>query len=175
LHRWRNDVTLPIHTLLKQGIATNENIGFLIAAARRRITQAVGGQVRRYRLSPRQFWILVAVYEHRGSSLKELATHLRMDEPTASRVVFALRRRKLLEVRDDAADRRRSRLYLGASGRVLARELHALASFIRDAVTRGLTGSEREALRASLRKIIANMDRFPSGNGASNGAREGRA
>lgn len=149
--------------LLKQAIASNEHIGFLIAAARRRINQALGGRLRRYRLTPRQFWILIAVHEHPGFSLTEIVAHLRMDYPTASRVVFALRRRRLVAVREDPKDRRRSRLYLGPVGATLAAELHEIAVSIRGAVTQGLSGSEREALRALLGTIIANMDRFHDG------------
>src|SRR5262249_39774418 len=93
----------------------------------------------------------------------EIVAHLRMDYPTASRVVFALRRRRLVEVREDTADRRLSRLYLGPVGAALAEELHGLATSIRGAVTQGLRGSEREALRALLGKVIANMDRFHDG------------
>ena len=68
----------------------DEHIGLLIGTVRRRIKQALGSRVRRYGLTPRQFWILVALYEHPGLSLRELAAHLRMDDPTASRVIFAL-------------------------------------------------------------------------------------
>jgi DNA-binding MarR family transcriptional regulator len=149
--------------LLKQGIAPNEHIGFLIAAARRRINQALGRRLRQYRLTPRQFWILIAIREHPGFSLTEIVAHLRMDYPTASRVVLALRRRRLVDVREDAEDRRRSRLHLGPVGAALGEELHGLATSIRGAVTQGLSGAEREALGALLGKIIANMDRFHNG------------
>ena len=150
--------------LLKQATPTNEHMGFLIAAARRRINQAVASRLRHYRLGPRQFWILVTVYEHPGFSLKELAAHLRMDDPTASRVVYALRRRALLEVRDDREDRRRSRVHLGPRSRRLGKELHALATAIRGAVIAGIGASEQRRLRVALHKVIANMDRFHNGN-----------
>jgi DNA-binding MarR family transcriptional regulator len=149
--------------LLKQGTASNEHLGFLIAAARRRINQAVTSRLRHYHLGPRQFWILVTVYEHPGFSLRELAAHLRMDDPTASRVVYALRRRGLLEVRDDREDRRRSRVHVGSRSRQLAKELHALATAIRGAVIAGLGPSEQRRLRAALHKVITNMDRFHGG------------
>jgi DNA-binding MarR family transcriptional regulator len=146
--------------LPKQEIAEEEHVGLLIGAVRRRITQALGSSVRRYHLTPRQFWIVVALYEHPGLSLRELAAHLRMDDPTASRVIFALMNRKLVQVKNDAADRRRSRLYLGPLGATLGKELHELATAVREATTEGLSVAERQALRTCLRKIIANMDRF---------------
>jgi len=138
----------------------DEPVGLLIGAARRRIRQALGSHARQYHLTTQQFWVLVTIYEHPGFSLGELAAHLRMDKPTASRLVFTLVKRKLVQVRDDAADRRRARLYLELAGTAVARELRELAAAVRAAVVRGFTAAELTALRTSLRKIITNMDRF---------------
>jgi DNA-binding MarR family transcriptional regulator len=87
-----------------------------------------------------------------------------MDTPTASRVVFALMNRKLVQVKADAADRRRARLHLGAPGVTLGQELLGLAGTIRAAIVQGLSASEQAALRQSLRKVIANMDRIQDGD-----------
>lgn len=138
----------------------DEHIGLLIAAVRRRIKQAVGSRVRRYDLTTQQFWILVAIYEHPGLSLGELAAHIRMDTPTASRVVFTLIQRKLVEARGDAMDRRRARLHLRPPGAALAADLHELARNVRAAVVQGFSAAEQVALRQALRKVIANMDRL---------------
>jgi len=150
--------------MIKSDMEVEEHIGLLIAAARRRIKQAVGSRVRGYDLTTQQFWVLVAIYEHPGFSLGELAAHIRMDTPTASRVVFALMNRKLVEVRDDAEDRRRARLHLKPAGAALAKALHALATATRAALVQGLSAAEQAALRISLRKIIANMDRLQDGD-----------
>lgn len=138
----------------------DEHIGLLIGAVRRRIKQAIGSRVRHYGLTTQQFWMLVAIHEHPGFSLGELAAHARMDKPTASRVVFTLMNRKLVEVRDDAADRRRARLHLRPPGAALASELIELATAVRAAVVQGLSAAEQAALRTALRKVIANMDHF---------------
>src|SRR5512144_1503291 len=130
----------------------DEPIGLLIGAVRRRIRQAVGSHVRRYHLTTQQFWVLVAIYEHPGFSLGQLAAHLRMDEPTASRVVAALMKRKLVQVKGDAADRRRACIHLRAPGAELGKELRALAMTVRAAVVQGLRPTEQAALRGSLRK-----------------------
>ena len=153
----------------------DEPIGLLIGAVRRRIKQAVGSHVRRYRLSTQQFWVLVAIHEHPGISLGELAAHLRMDKPTASRVVFTLMKRKLLQVTGHATDRRRACLHVGAAGAPLTKELHGLASAVRGAVTHGLTATELAALRRALRKIIDNMDRLQGGDAGQPDGRAPRA
>lgn len=144
----------------KQSLLRQEPIGLLIAAARRRIKQAVGSRARSYGVSPQQFWVLVALHERTGPSLRDLAERQRIDQPTASRVVAALARRKLVRVADDPEDRRRSRLRLTAAGRALASDLHALAVEVREALVTGLSAAEKDTLRALLRRVIANVDRF---------------
>jgi DNA-binding MarR family transcriptional regulator len=141
-----------------------EHIGLLIGAVRRRIKQAVGSHVRRFHLTTQQFWVLVTIYEHPAFSLGQLAAHLRMDEPTASRLVSALMKRKLVQIKGDAADRRRARLHLAPAGTVRAKELQDLATTVRAAMVQGLNQSELTALRSSLRKIVANMDDLQNGD-----------
>ena len=153
---------------------SEEHIGLLIGAARRRIKQAVGSRVRRYRLTTQQFWILVAIHERPGLSLGELAARLRMDKPTASRIVSALLERNLVEVRSHAADRRRACLHLGPPAAPLGEELHQLAARIRAAVVQKLSTAEQKALGASLRKIIASMDQLQHSDAGTSDRDDGR-
>jgi len=143
-----------------------EHIGLLIGAVRRRIKQAVGSHVRRYHLTTQQFWVLVAIHEHPGVSLGQLAAHLRMDEPTASRVVSALMKQKLVQVKGDAADRRRACVHLATAGAALGKELQELATAVRAAVVHGFSPAQLSALRGALRKIVANMDQLQNGDTA---------
>lgn len=145
---------------------TQEPIGLLVAVVRRRIKQAVSTMVREHDLSPQQFWTLVAIDRNEGVSLRELAEVQRMDQPTACRVVAALARRRLVHSGPDPADRRRSRLVLTPSGQSLADRLAPVAAAVRSAVEAGLTPSERAAVVAGLRKIIANLE---SSQGESGG------
>ena len=132
----------------------------LIAAIRRRLKQVVGVEVRPYGLSPTQFWVLNRIHEGEGPSLRELAEALYMDQPTASRVVSALSRQKLVRMEDDPDDRRRGRLVLTPKGRTLGQKLHPLALRIRTSVDAGLSPSEREALRTLLQKALSHVSKM---------------
>ena len=143
-----------------------EHIGLLIGAVRSRIKQAVGSHVRRYHLTTQQFWVLVAIHEPPGVSLGQLAAHLRMYEPTASRVVSALMKQKLVQVKGDAADRRRACVHLATAGAALGKELQELATAVRTAVVHGFSPAQLSALRGALRKIVANMDQLQNGDTA---------
>ena len=155
---------------------TQEPIGLLVAVVRRRIKQAVSTLVRDHKLSPQQFWTLMAIATHEGVSLRELAEVQRMDPPTACRVVTTLTRRRLVHSGADPADRRRSRLVLTPSGRSLADRLAPVATAVRSAVDAGLTPSERAAVVAGLQKVIANLEgsRAGSGNGSHAGGNGNR-
>jgi DNA-binding MarR family transcriptional regulator len=135
----------------------HEPAALLIAAIRRRLKQVIGAQVRGYDLTPTQFWVLNRVFEREGPSLRELADSLYMDQPTASRVVAALTRLKLVRIEDDLEDRRRSRIVTTARGRVLAQKLQRFAVEARTAVEAGLSPAERETLRALLAKVLAHL------------------
>jgi DNA-binding MarR family transcriptional regulator len=143
-----------------QPLSKQEPIGLLVAVARRRIKQAVGARVRPLRMTPQQFWVLLAVLESEGPSLGELAERLRIDQPTASRVVAALVRRRLVRVETSRLDRRRSRLLATAAGESRRAAIEALAAEIRVGLVADLADEEQAALRTGLRKIIANMERL---------------
>lgn len=146
---------------------TDEPVGLLIGAARRRIKQAVGRRARRLRLTPQQFWLLLAIQEERTTSLGALADRLRGDQPTASRVVATLVRRKLVRVEVDPRDRRRTLLACTPAGAAMKPQLAALAGEMRAAIVDGMDAAEQDVLREGLRKVIANMDRLENGGAAA--------
>lgn len=152
-----------------QSLQKQEPVGLLIAAARRRIKEAVGRRVRPHGLTHQQFWLLVALHEGARPSLGQVARRQRIDAPTASRVVALLRGRGLVRVDTDPADRRRSRLGLTPRGAALAARVSPLARQVRSAVVRGLASREVDGLRRLLRRVMTNMDRFEEGAARSTG------
>jgi MarR family transcriptional regulator for hemolysin len=156
--------------LYKQALPDHEPITRVIGATRRRIHQAVGRRVHAHGLNPQRFWVLVNLLEAPGVSLRELARRLRMDEPSASRIVARLARRRLVRARPDAADRRRRRLELTPEGRWLACTLAPVATEVRQAAEAGFTDEEKATLRQLLRRVGDNMVVF-AGQVARNEAR----
>jgi DNA-binding MarR family transcriptional regulator len=151
--------------LLKQRLSKQENppprpLGLLIAGARRSIKQAATRRLRRRRLSAPQFWLLVALHEQPGPSLRELAERRLMDSPTASRMVDVLVRRGLVRIEACPEDRRRRSILLTVRGAALARELRPLALELRRAIEDGFSDAEAEMLRGLLLRVIANVERF---------------
>jgi DNA-binding MarR family transcriptional regulator len=140
--------------------------GILIAAARRRIKQAVLARVGDRGLTPQQFWILVAIRESPGISQTGIAERVFADPPTISRALAPLVARGLARAEPDPADRRRMRLSLSPAGQRLARALLPVAREIRTAVVAGMSAAEIAALNAALGRVVANLDRLERGRNA---------
>jgi DNA-binding MarR family transcriptional regulator len=143
-----------------QALAEAEPIARLIAAARRQIGQAVALRVRRHGLNPQRFWLLINIRETPGLSLRELARRLRADEPTASRIVAGLKRRRLVQVRSDPRDRRRHCLELTDRGAALADAVAPIAAEVRMGVEAGLGPEEKDTLRRLLTRVIESARRL---------------
>jgi DNA-binding MarR family transcriptional regulator len=137
-----------------------EPVGLLLAAVRRRLRQVVHAEARGHRLSPQQFWAVVAVHEVGPASLGALAERLRVDPPTASRVFATLTRRRLVQMAEDPADRRRLLLAATPEGVELAQKLRPVARELREALTAGFSAAEIGLLRGALRRVLSNLDRF---------------
>jgi DNA-binding MarR family transcriptional regulator len=149
--------------LSKQATPASPPLGLLIGAARRSIKQAVTRRLRGRGLSHQQFWLLIALFETPGPSLRELAGRRHMDAPTASRIVGRLVRRGLVRMEDDPGDRRRRLIRLTPDGIILARKIHPLARGVREQIEDGFGAGEARAFGVMLRRVISNMQR--AGNG----------
>lgn len=134
--------------------------GLLIAAARRKIKQAVAARLAGHPLNSHQFWIAITIGEHRGLSQAELAARLRVDAPTASRAIAGLVTRGLVRAGEDPADRRRTRLVLTAAGERLVRELAPIAREVREAVIAGMSDPEVAALQSGLQRVLRNLEQL---------------
>jgi DNA-binding MarR family transcriptional regulator len=149
-----------------------EPLARIIGATRRRINQAVGRRLRAHGLSPQRFWMLINLREAPGLSLGALAVRLHMGEPTASRIVTGLLRRRLVHAPPHSGDQRRRIIALTREGAALAEKLLPVATEVRQAVEAGFAPAEKEVLRRLLGRIIANMDRLE--DECSGAAKQGR-
>ena len=137
-----------------------EYVGLLIAVAQRNVKLAVQRHAHTLGLTARQFWFLNAARELSGASLGEIARRQRMDAPAASRLAESLARRGLVRTAHDDRDRRALRVLLTPAGAKLAEKIAPLAASVRSALVRGISRRDQQALRAGLRKVIANLEVF---------------
>ena len=135
-------------------------MGLLIAAALRGVKLAVRRHSRALGLTSQQFWFINAARELPGASLGEIARRQHMDAPTASRLADGLARRGMIRTAPDDRDRRALRVLLTPAGARMAGRIAPLAASVRSAVVRGMSRRQQDALRASLRQVLANVQTF---------------
>jgi DNA-binding MarR family transcriptional regulator len=137
-------------------------------------------RVRDLVLSNQQFWLLVALLERQGASLADILAGLPMDQPTASRVLAALSRRKLVRLDNDPRDRRRRRMVLTSKGEQFGARCLAVAEEVRKAAVAHFSPDEIATFRGWLRRMVDNLDELdrispPSPPSSKKGLAAGRA
>ena len=129
----------------------------LIGAARRQIRQAFWNRFAVHGLTPQQGWILLELSSDGPMSLHTLAQWVFMDDPTACRIVKTLQDRGLVESAPDPSHGRRNIITVSAAGSLLVPGLKALVDDLGREMERGFTESEKQLIRTTLLKLIANL------------------
>ena len=92
-----------------------DHVGHLLRRAQQIAVAAYSQEVGRD-LRPRQFSLLLAIYQQPGLHQVELTELIGMDRSTISEISDRLEKRGLLERRPDEADERASKLYITSQG-----------------------------------------------------------
>lgn len=94
-----------------------------------------------------------------GLTATQIAELTGLDKMAVSRALAGLKRHKRMQRHDDPTDRRRSRLYLTASGKALHGTVGALGRQREAALFEGIDADELARLDTTLDKLIAAVQR----------------
>jgi DNA-binding MarR family transcriptional regulator len=144
----------PLGPLLKRAYKASK-------LALRRIVEPLG-------LTPVQADALSRLLVKDGLSLNELAERMQTDAPTLSGVVECLVTAGYAERREDAQDRRRTRLFATGRARQIQSTLQEAEGQQEALLTRGLSPEEVTQLKALLRRLrqtAGGEERVPSAAG----------
>ncbi len=140
----------------------DQSLGYLVnflarLFARRldRRLEALGGQVG-------QFATLLVLWERDGITQTELAQLVAVEQPTMANTLGRMERDGLIRREVDAADRRRSLIYLTDPARALEGPMTAAAGAVLAEAADGLSPDEVETARRLIGHMIANLQRAPS-------------
>ena len=133
------------------------SLSMLIAAARRQVKHAVAAVVEPYDLNAYQCWMLLLLRDRGPMSLSELAGRMWMDHPTTSRLVHALEKMSLLEVKPDPNHGRKVLIGVNPEKRDLLEEIHGKVLEYRSCLELGLSVDEKSVLHDALAKVILNL------------------
>lgn len=100
-----------------------------------------------------QFSILMVLSRPQPTGMTELADFIGMDRTTLTAALKPLERRGLVQLDQDAEDRRARRITLTDAGRALIGEAVPLWKRVQGEVSRTLPGTELDRLRADLKAM----------------------
>jgi DNA-binding MarR family transcriptional regulator len=131
-----------------------ESTGFLLAMAGAESRRRWVEWLAEWDLRPSHYSALMVLGESGPLSQQELAGMISVDPRNLVSVIDHLERKKLVERRPHAADRRRNALDLTAGGRSLLERLAASGRDLEEEMLAGLDKRERASLQKALLKIL---------------------
>ncbi|MCW4115332.1 MarR family transcriptional regulator [Aurantimonas sp. MSK8Z-1] len=106
---------------------------------------------------PGQDAVLLALGDHDGMSLRDLAARLAVRPPTITKTVARLIAQGLIEKRSSETDARQSHAFLSEKGRALVDEVRAAQKAVERSALKGLSDKERKTLRKLLQRVEKNL------------------
>ena len=140
--------------MVSKAYILDEQVGFLMRIAGQRHS-AIFQQHVPLDLTPPQFSVLIKVLELGSCSQNELGRRTAMDVATIKGVVDRLRTRKLVTVRSDLKDKRRSVVELTEETKSYADLLKQAGLLISDLTLDPLTTKERDLFLKLLKKLCS--------------------
>ncbi|MGI6513294.1 MAG: MarR family winged helix-turn-helix transcriptional regulator [Syntrophomonadales bacterium] len=130
---------------------------FLMRSAMKKIDRYLAFQLEEYGISVPQSFVLFALLEEDGSTLKEIGTKAQIDSSSMTVLVDKLENEGYLERRLDPQDRRAIRVFLTPKGRDLAGKVWDLAVDFNRQLHESL-GDTEDLFQQGLRRIIRSFD-----------------
>ncbi|MBC7075813.1 MAG: MarR family transcriptional regulator [Syntrophomonadaceae bacterium] len=100
---------------------------FRLAALARKISRAYNSLCTEHGVTAVQSFVLFDLLENEGSSVKDIASRVKLDSPAVTGIIDRLLKEELVVRKEDPNDRRSLQICLTSKGRKLADELLPLA------------------------------------------------
>ncbi len=104
-----------------------------------------------------QWVVLKYIGENNGSNQVDIAKDSAKDAPTTTRIIDQLVRKKLVQRKADATDRRKFKVMITDKGLQLIKKVVPGILKHRHATVKGIKSSELNALIKSLKKMLDNL------------------
>lgn len=143
-------------------MASTERFRAALSAASRSFKAAAAGRMRTMGVHPGQNFLLDALRERGELTTGELARHMYVEVPTATRMIQRMEAAGFLTRQPDPRDRRRVRVALTDEGKKAAEAMPAFLAEVSEKALDGFTTAERDQVVQLLERMAANLDWPPS-------------
>lgn len=136
----------------------HHSIGYLIKESHQAFTRALRARLAPHGITVGQWFFLRELWGEEGVSQRELSRRMGVSEPTTVTALNLMAARKLIERRRKGEDRRSLYVFLTPKGRALRDRVLPDALTANDAAARGFSDAEVVRLRATLGRLIKNLE-----------------
>ncbi len=144
--------------LLSNTAAPHHSLGYLIKESQRAFTRALQSRLEPWGITVGQWFFLRELWGEEGLSQRELSRRMGVSEPTTVTALKLMVERKLIERRRKGEDRRSLYVFLTPRGRALRDRVLPSALTVNDAAACGFSAKEVAKLRATLGRMIRNLE-----------------
>ena len=135
-------------------IKLDKGLGFLVRLLDTRVHLLYGQLTAQADITPRQFGVLLTLYQQGTLTLTELAGHIRVDRSTLGEMINRMAERSLITKRNNGSDRRSVEVLLTPAGKKALFEIVAGAAQLQGALLAPLPPEDRAQFMRSM-KLVA--------------------
>lgn len=135
-------------------IKLDKGLGFLVRLLDTRVHLLYRRLTAQVDITPRQFGVLLTLYQQGTLTLTELAGHIRVDRSTLGEMINRMAERSLITKRNNGSDRRSAEVLLAPAGKKALFEIVAGAAQLQGALLAPLPPEDRAQFMRCM-KLIA--------------------
>jgi DNA-binding MarR family transcriptional regulator len=132
----------------------DKGLGFLVRLLDTRVHLLYEQLTAQNDITPRQFGVLLTLYQQGTLTLTELAGHIRVDRSTLGEMISRMAERSLITKRNNGNDRRSAEVLLATAGKNVLLEIVAGAAQLQGALLAPLPAEDRAHFMRCM-KLIA--------------------
>ncbi|WP_406688094.1 MarR family winged helix-turn-helix transcriptional regulator [Rossellomorea vietnamensis] len=139
-------------------MSRDESIGLYTSHTVKNIIRFLTFHLKDFDVTPEQWTVLKRLAEKDGISQKQLAMRSEKDQPTLTRILDILERKKLIYKEKNSEDRRSFLIFITEKGVTAKDELSPfIENLYEDTILKGISEEELEVYKSVLSQINANM------------------
>ena len=135
----------------------DKGLGFLVRLLDTRVNVLYEKLTAQTEITPRQFGVLLTLYQQGTLTLTELAKHIRVDRSTLGEMVNRMADRTLISKRNNGTDRRSAEVLLAPAGKSVLLKIVAGAAELQTALLAPLAAEDRAHFMRCM-KLIAEPE-----------------
>ena len=135
----------------------DKGLGFLVRLLDTRVNVLYEQLTAQDNVTPRQFGVLLTLYQQGTLTLTELAKHIRVDRSTLGEMINRMAERSLISKRNNGNDRRSAEVLLAPAGEKALLKLVAGAAELQTALLAPLAAEDRAQFMRCM-KLVAEPE-----------------